>query len=277
MSSKIFVVTHKQAKMPGIEGYNSILVGAKKNRSDYQFDYYDDIGDNISEKNKSYCELTGMYWVWKNIDVSIVGLCHYRRYFIRRGFALNERNLPTMSYIESLFENIDVVLPKPRILSKNVLLSVNYAPNINDMVEIRQAIEELYPDYMDDYKSYLGQNKTFLYNMFIMKKILFNRYCEWIYSILDYIEKNHDIDKETDDYRKRLFGFLSERLIYVWVVHNVPMKKVYEMRVINSEEKSVDGIRHEIRNMMNGLIYTVRRPFLKYEYKAKLDYIFKNE
>ena len=41
----------------------------------------DDTGDSISEKNRYYSELTGIYWVWKNTAHQITGSCHYRRYF----------------------------------------------------------------------------------------------------------------------------------------------------------------------------------------------------
>ena len=42
---------------------------------------HDDEGDNISNKNKTYCELTAQYWAWKNMEADYYGFFHYRRYF----------------------------------------------------------------------------------------------------------------------------------------------------------------------------------------------------
>lgn len=84
MKSIMFVITHKKPFIDRIPGYKSLLVGSNKTYEENEnliFDFYDNKGKNISNKNKSYCELTGIYWIWHNTEIDNVGICHYRRFF----------------------------------------------------------------------------------------------------------------------------------------------------------------------------------------------------
>lgn len=78
---KIFVATHKEYdKFPSLDIYEPIQVGAAV--GEHLGYLADDSGDNISLKNKFFCELTAHYWVWKNSNEDVVGVVHYRRYFV---------------------------------------------------------------------------------------------------------------------------------------------------------------------------------------------------
>ena len=78
---KILVAIHKADKVYGDKVYMPIQVG--KSLSEFNLGFQgDNTGDNISEMNSMFCELTAHYWAWKNLkDVDYIGLCHYRRYF----------------------------------------------------------------------------------------------------------------------------------------------------------------------------------------------------
>ena len=79
MKIKILVAAHKEYRMPKDPMYLPIQVGAEGKRS---FGYQrDDTGENISSANPRMCELTAIYWAWKNLDADYVGLVHYRRHF----------------------------------------------------------------------------------------------------------------------------------------------------------------------------------------------------
>ena len=79
MDIKILVATHKKYWMPKDDIYFPIHVG-REGKADLGY-IGDNTGDNISAKNANYCELTGLYWAWKNLKCDYIGLCHYRRYF----------------------------------------------------------------------------------------------------------------------------------------------------------------------------------------------------
>lgn len=87
---KILVCCHKKSPLPAGEIYLPVHVGAAISNVDLQIQRDDEVNgekcDNISDKNKVYCEMTAMYWAWKNIkkiypDLEYIGLCHYRRFF----------------------------------------------------------------------------------------------------------------------------------------------------------------------------------------------------
>ena len=87
---KVIIATHKKYRMPEDKLYLPLHVGAEGKTDEegnpldlgYQ---KDNTGENISELNPSFCELTGLYWAWKNLDADYVGLAHYRRHFMGKG------------------------------------------------------------------------------------------------------------------------------------------------------------------------------------------------
>lgn len=246
MTNKMFVVTHKPFSKPNLDGYYSLLVGANKNLFSNS-DYFDNSGDNISDKNKNFCELTGLYWIWKNDNADIVGLCHYRRYFTNSYLTKKAQHYISSQDIRTLMERYDMVLPNIRYYKETVYDAINIAPNLKDIEEIKKALRVVQPDYLSDFDAFLNGNEAYLFNMFITKKEILNKYCEWLFSILFYIEADYDISNE-DDYRQRLFGFLSERLIYVWVMHNIDKGRIKHVRVVKSDEPNVNTLFYDVKN-----------------------------
>lgn len=217
---KIIVATHKKYWMPADDMYIPIQVGAEINNIDLDY-LKDNTGDNISEKNKNYCELTGLYWAWKNLDAEYIGLAHYRRHFCIKGAKGDKENkVLTLEQANELLSKTDILLPNPR----NYYIETNYSQYVHahhaeDLDTTREIIAEMYPDYIEAYDISMKSTIGHRFNMFIMKKDKFNEYCEWLFDILFELEKRLDIT-EYSAYDARVFGFVSERLLDVWIMTN---------------------------------------------------------
>ncbi len=216
---KIIIATHKTYQMPKDSMYLPLQVGAE-GKADLGY-VKDNSGDNISERNANYCELTGLYWAWKNLDADYIGLAHYRRHFCLKSSKGDKwQKILTKEQLEPLLQKHDIILPNPR----NYFIETNYdqyvhAHHAEDLDTTREILQERYPDYLPIYDDYMKRTIGHRFNMFIMKKEIFDAYCSWLFEILFELEKRLDIS----DYSKndaRVFGFVSERLIDVWIENN---------------------------------------------------------
>ena len=211
---KIYVVMHKKFNLKGLKLpaiYENILVG-----NNDKCVVTDSTGDNISYKNKNYCELTALYWIWKNSKSRIVGLCHYRRFFLApfyyRPFNENE--------ILKVLNNYDIIVPnKYPVITDNIYNDYKEKHISSDLDICREIIKKKYPDYLSSFDEFMMCDYYSPYNMFICKKELIDNYCVWLFDILFELEKRIDLS-ERDNYQKRVFGFLAERLFNVWIRKN---------------------------------------------------------
>lgn len=225
----IYIAAHKKFDVPNQPGYIPLQVGAEGKAS---LGYLaDNTGDNISRKNANYCELTGLYWIWKNTDDSYKGLVHYRRYFSNR---LSRNKILSVSDIEQSLKKYDVILPFRCTLNKT--LTEDYCEISGfkkDLIRVQEIIERKYPEYLSAYKKIMNGNQIHFFNMMIAKKDVFNNYCKWLFDILFELEKEVDLTGY-NAYQKRIYGFLSERLLNVYFEYND--YRVMECGVINTEE-----------------------------------------
>ena len=118
MSVRIFTITHKPFTPPNDPLYVPLHVG-RANTEDLGF-LGDDTGDSISVLNPCFCELTGMYWMWKNLKADYLGLAHYRRHFcFRKKHGENAEDSKWKSVLTSkeaqlLCKQYDVIAPEKR-------------------------------------------------------------------------------------------------------------------------------------------------------------------
>ena len=217
LAVRIVVATHKDYWVPEDPVYLPLLVGAEKNHAEREF-AKDNTGENISFKNPYYCELTGLYWAWKNLDGEYIGLVHYRRHFANGKWWKKKRKriLPGSAFAAAL-KDAEILLPKPR----HYWIETNYsqyahAHHEEDLVQTRKILQEKYPEYIPAYDQSMGQRSGHRFNMFVMRKSLLDEYCGWLFDILFDLEKRLNISSYSQN-DQRVFGFVGERLLDVWI------------------------------------------------------------
>ena len=230
MDIKIIVVTHKEYNMPNDKIYTPICVGPNKGAIGKYI--ADDSGENIADKNQSYCELTALYWAWKNLNYDILGMVHYRRYFVdgkikKKDYILSEEQ------IKNYLTQYDAIVAKHRVYIESLKDHYINCQRGKEKGARRQlqivgeVIAEIAPDYKKVYFEHMNGKTGHMFNMFIMKKEDVDAYCNWLFPILFEVEKR--IWEEHVEH-ERIMGGLAEFLLDIWLIVN--RKKVIEKHIV---------------------------------------------
>ena len=233
---RLIVACHKACEVPPSDLYLPVQVGAA-GKPDIGFSR-DDTGSNISGKNPIYCELTGLYWAWKNLDADYLGLVHYRRYFAEKrqlpGRKSSMADVLTRETCERLLDQYRVLVPKKR---RYYIESVytHYAHTFEgaQLEAARRVISEQCPEYLPDFDKLMKGTSAYIFNMFIMDRQLTEAYCTWLFDILERVEQIYSVEGMTD-FEKRYAGRISERLFNVWLQYQVrtgvlPKESIHEI------------------------------------------------
>ena len=240
--AKVFVACHKGFEMPiRHAGFQPIHVGAEKSEVTIAGALRDDSGDNISAKNSIYCELTGLYWIWKNYsDAEYIGLCHYRRFFAKKAYSIKDDYsiLPPEQLVDAIC-GYDIILPTPATKTAGNHYFENEADYEADRVfiEITSAVKELCPEYLQTSIDVLKSKSMSFGNIMFANRNVFDSYCSWLFKMETYLERF--IVERFGEIEPREMGFISEWLLNIWAIHNNLRIKYVPLCMINDDNKFV--------------------------------------
>ena len=225
MSDKSIVVgvaTHKAYRMPSDPMYLPLHVGSALHPElDLGFQR-DDEGDSISEKNGTYSELTGLYWLWRNVDADYKGLVHYRRLLGAPGRGGKDPydRVVTSEELLPLLQRHGIVLAKRR--SYYIETVYDHYAHTFDAAQFdacREVLAERCPEYVSAWDRLMGSRGAHIFNMFVMRSDLLDAYCSWLFPILSELEGRVGFDG-MDAFQSRWPGRVSERLLDPWLETN---------------------------------------------------------
>lgn len=258
----IYIVSHLRLSRPHDPGQRVIYVGPLSGK-----DVLDDYAlsdahssPNIAEKNKTHCELTALHQIaliHQHGGAEAVGLVHYRRRFISgpvwlkkiirstqksewtrsfSNFLLRKFELSN-SKAEELLKSHDVILPTAVRLKKSVKDSYISSHVPEDWEKLEKIISGKFPEDVPGFIAVQNRKSLHLYNMFVGSADFLNDYSEWLFKVIDQLENEiHPLNRDT--FQMRVFGFLSERLLNVYLM-NHPELRVLELPVVQLYNESV--------------------------------------
>lgn len=224
---KIIVCCHKKSDIKKESYLLPIHVGKALSSSNFNMQG-DDTGDNISIKNPNYCELTGLYWAWKNLkNEDYIGLCHYRRYFLIKDSMDIKRILGKNGY--------DMIVAQHRSRPYSIADEIISQLTKEDFVILEMVLKKKFPDKKSIIDKYFYKNNHYNpYNMFICNKKTLNSYCTWLFNLLFELEAY--IRLSGYNRLRRIFGYLGEYLLSLYI--NMFHLKSKEIKVYNTEDKN---------------------------------------
>ena len=250
MTAQIFVCYHKKGNVIDTAPLVPFFIGLSDVPSSDML--CDSLQDSIAEKNPYYSELTGLYWIWKNVKADVVGLFHYRRFFnfknditkfhtftkdFARRYGITEHN------VESILQTYDIILPQKDYLDPNhssVYEQYRHFHYVEDLDIVLDIIKCKYPQMFpiaDNF--FMHENKMHVCNMMICSKALCDEYAKWLFDILFEAEKLIQPTLTSRNImQKRVYGFLAERLLNVFVRYKQETSglKVKELPILFWEE-----------------------------------------
>lgn len=257
---KILVCAHKKDYVRQDDVYMPIQVGKAISSIDLGFQG-DDTGDNISDRNDWYAELTAMYWAWKNLKgVDYIGLCHYRRYFNfhTKGLSYSEYQIVKTEEIKKLnldlpdvekgLKHYDVILPKFKYYSTNLFRDYSFIHNSEEIRFLIKVIKQYYPAYYPALSQTLKCNKLLHYNMYIMSWQQFDSYSSWLFDVLDTLDKKFKSVHYTP-LQRRVFGFMGERLMTTYAIHHHWKIKHYPLYWVADEYINISFFHRILRRL----------------------------
>lgn len=223
------VAAHKPYAMPGDPCYLPIHVGRALHpevaaQLDPRF-VGDDTGDSISGRNATYCELTGLYWLWRNCGADHKGLVHYRRHLAspdpaRRRAGDRLARVATGSELLSLLSEVDAVLPRRRRYYVETMRSHwDHTQPPEQLAEAERVVADLEPAYSAALSRALSRRGAHMFNMLVARADVFDAYCAWLFPLLDELTRRLD-PASYPPFQARYPGRVSELLLDPWLEVN---------------------------------------------------------
>lgn len=238
MKTEIYIVSHKPINFNSlkVEGYLPVQVG--KQPENFTGYLRDNTGENISNKNPYYSELSVQYWAWKNRSADIKGLVHYRRFFVNSFMPFwsaktkKQAEIIKLKTIDKLLTNYDLIVPtKRRYYIETSWSHYEHAHHIIGLEATRKVIAHIYPDYLVSFDEVVNRRSAHMFNMLIARGKVFDEYSEWLFSVLLHVEDRLQLEVENwSTYEQRIYGYISELLLDVWLAKH-PQLKVKELPV----------------------------------------------